>query len=274
MAFGALTHASAASVDSNAVTTGAIDTTGATLIVIMLGWQSGVASVLPTDNKANAWTPLTKPGTGAGHSFGRLFYCLNPVVGAGHTFSASSVGSAPGISVMSFSGLGIIIDQEAAAQGVDNAAQSTLAPGSLTPPQDNCLFVSGVTGYLSTGTVSSVDSGFTLDDSDTGVATGALTGIGHLIQGVAAAKNPLWTLSAAPNQMVAAQVTFKVLLPPSRTWEEWPNPRRRFVQRDRRFLQGRASLNLPFYYYVAPTFRIDPLRMVRVEAEYRIVRIT
>ena len=79
----------------NGVTSNAIDTTGANLIVLAVSYYGGLGNTLiageVSDSKGNTWTALTNRGSNNAGNV-RLFYCSNPTVGSGHTFTASDSG--------------------------------------------------------------------------------------------------------------------------------------------------------------------------------------
>src|SRR5688572_5662429 len=78
---------SAADSSDNATTT-AVDTTGATLLVLACTWFNGT-TVNPTvsDSKGNTWTGLTQQNNETATSI-RIWYVnsATPTVGSGHTF--------------------------------------------------------------------------------------------------------------------------------------------------------------------------------------------
>ncbi len=181
-------------------TTTAVDSTGSTLIVVAAHWLLGASSI--SDSKGNTWTPLTQRGQDS--YFTRLYYCINPIVGSGHTVSLTA--TVPAMTVTFWSKVSPVFDQES---GVNLALTgTTVKPGVLTPSQDNCLLVTSVT-YSELTANASVDSGFTKSDQ-IGVAGGNGFGaMGYFIQTAAASKDPLWTISAGTNDLASAMVVFK-----------------------------------------------------------------
>src|SRR6185503_6438149 len=101
MAIALVASVAAGSADSNAITTGAVDTSGANLIVISAA-TFGTADGVPTDSKGNTYSPLTSSTVSS--EYNRLWYCSSPVVGTNHTFTLSVPGGYPAIAVMAFSG--------------------------------------------------------------------------------------------------------------------------------------------------------------------------
>lgn len=178
------------------VTTGAYDTTGATLLVLVLSDFFPVTLSAITDNKSNGWTALTSSGVVAN---GRvtIFYSVPVSVGTGHTFTATRIGtntSFPSIAVMAFSGASATpADLES---GATAAAATSVQPGSITPSADNALVIAGVT-FDVTNTIA-VDSDFLgllqvdhLTNQHFGVA------MAYKIQTTAAAVNPTFSWASA-----------------------------------------------------------------------------
>lgn len=186
-----IAHAAATS-DGSAgsfATTGAIDTTGSNLIVINIGTYGGLSAGVPTDSKSNTWTGLT----GKGGSYGsRFFYCYNPTVGSGHTFTIS-IGLAPPfypcIFVAAFSdSLSSPFDQE---NGATGGSGTTLNTGSITPSQANEIIVTGF--CFNTSSAIAISLGLTISDQKPAVPFSTGGAMAYLFQGSAAAINPQWS---------------------------------------------------------------------------------
>jgi lysophospholipase L1-like esterase len=133
----------------NGATTASIDTTDATLIVVVCGFYgSGTPTISDSVGGNNNGTPtaLTKIGP-ADDTAVRIYYWLNPTnTGAGHTFTVSATGVAPCIAVAAFKG-------DAGTSSYDNAevggtasgvAASPFGNSTLTPGGDNRILISGV----------------------------------------------------------------------------------------------------------------------------------
>lgn len=168
-------------------TTSTVDSSGATLIVIGVSYYITAPTV--SDSKGNTWTALTAEVQTSASA--RLYYCENPTVGSGHTFTgADGDGVAVVIHVLGFSGNAATpFDAET---GDQTPTMTTLQAGSITPAGANELFVSLLT--INNVTLdATVDSGFTalatLDSGD-GVPSGILA---YKIKSDATAENPTWT---------------------------------------------------------------------------------
>lgn len=202
-------HVCAASADGADVTTGSLNTTGASLVVMFVASYAAVAMPTISDSKGNTWTARTRYGPGAALSSSNFFYAQNPTVGSGHTFTATGPGinDYPAICIIAFSGTATtsVYDVENGNNG--SIGQSTIQPGSVTPSQNGEVVLTGVTS-TDTGTVS-INSGFTIADQ-TPNAVGLNFGgaLAYKIQPTAAAVNPTWTLSGSFDVSSSA-ATFK-----------------------------------------------------------------
>lgn len=131
---------------SNTATTGGVDTTGADLIVLSIGYFSTGALGTISDSKGNTWTALTNHTNGANTSL-KLYYSQAPTVGAAHTFSAAGSGTYLTIAAMAFSGsTSTPFDVEHAGGG---AASTSGQPGSITPAGTGELLI--LTGAFGSG---------------------------------------------------------------------------------------------------------------------------
>ena len=98
----ALISSTSASNTADTVTTGSIETTAATLLVVWLAMDNG-GTVSLSDSKSNSWTALTSSVNGSTKSI--LYYCSNPTVGTGHTFTNAGNQNYSTIYVGAFSGV-------------------------------------------------------------------------------------------------------------------------------------------------------------------------
>lgn len=172
------------------VTTSAVDTTGATGIVIAVGdFTSPPANV--SDSKSNTYALLTRQDSGAPAV--RLFYNANPVVGAGHTFTASTTDSFPSIAVLALSGTNTSTFYDGIENGAATDSVESIQPGSVTPSQDNCILVTAI-GVYTSATGHSINGSYTIEEA---VAFQAGEHIGvqlaYWIQTTATATNPTWS---------------------------------------------------------------------------------
>ncbi len=178
----------------NVATTGAVDTTGANLIILATSNDTGAAAV--SDSKSNTWTPVANEVGVAPRV--RLFYCFNPTTDAAHTFSNDPAGSGgfPAIAMAAFSGaVTSPLDQHSEASGAQ--------PGSITPSEDNELVITA--GIHSATASQSVSSPFDAHQTANLIgSTGYALALAYEIQTTATARNPTWSGSASGQFTVIA----------------------------------------------------------------------
>lgn len=183
----------------------ALNTTGASLIVIAaVSFEIGGA-VAFSDSKGNTYTGLTSQTDGSGVTRCRLAYCVNPTVGSSHTFTISTVGTCyPSIFVKVFNAGGAF-DQQNGSSGVSRITQT---PGSVTPGFNNEVVITAVS-LDNNSSALAVNSSFVNTLVSPGTASFAFSGgMAHKIQTTAAAVNPTWSWTTS--QAVAATIaTFK-----------------------------------------------------------------
>jgi hypothetical protein len=190
------------------VTTSSIDTSTATLIVVHIADYVGATASTLSDSKSNTWTALTAI-TSSTMCRSHLFYCSSPSVGSGHTFTATKSGSNsyPSIQVSAWTGTPTYDQETGHAQ---TSVPSENQVGSLTPPVDNSLFVTGLCYEIS-----EIDANVTIDASFTKLLNNNFTSgqamggaFGYFEQTTAAAKNPKWDY-ASSIITAATMATFK-----------------------------------------------------------------
>jgi hypothetical protein len=113
--------------NSGGTTTGAIDTTGATRLVISVCSHLGTAAPTVFDSKSNTLVPRTVQN-GAAERI-QLFDCFNPTVGSGHTFSATGTNTFASVGVQAFAGGGAFsVENGNVGNGVSMFAGSVVVP--------------------------------------------------------------------------------------------------------------------------------------------------
>lgn len=175
---------------ANTVVTDGITTTGATFIVIGISFNNGTPPTI-TDSRSNTWTALTQSGV-TSNTAARLYYCVNPTVGASHTFTASGTGIYTSIFVMAFDTL---TDSNAfdAQNGGTSTGSSTVATGSITTAENGELIIS-IFAHNSTSSSNTISDSFTVVETEP-FASGLNYGgsFAYLRQSSAGAINPTWT---------------------------------------------------------------------------------
>lgn len=197
---------------TTAVTTDALDATGATILVACVAWYNpGSITTTVTDSLGNTWTPLTQISASSGRL--QLWYCLNPTVGASQTVTAtwSTSGAYGVLSLVAYGGA------TAYHQGQVNASSlagiTSLAAGSVTPDKPGSLIVSSVAllGSSPQGATATNDAGLTSFGANFvgGTNIGATTAHGLVSSSTTVTHS--WTNSSVPT--IAQAVVF----PPSGT---------------------------------------------------------
>ena len=179
--------------EATGCTTAALDTTGANLLLMAVGWYASNPN--RSDSKGNTWLPLAT--TNSTNCNGKLYYATAPVVGSGHTFSLNTAGANEYASVC------ILAVSGSHASPVDNetiwAGTGTTATNGtgITPNQANSLVVASIAIFTGTSpTATAIDGGFSIVQQQN--ANGAQNigcALAYRIQTSAALANPNWTLS-------------------------------------------------------------------------------
>lgn len=186
------TFSEKASGASGPITTTAVDTTGADFIVVTVGWYILSSDYAFSDSKGNTWTPLTQyDNTG----ITRIYYCVNPTVGSGHTFSVAGSFVFAFLCATGWTGTNATpADQDVG--GTDST------PGPITPSVDNSLIISAAT--FSDGG-SYLASGMTVEEFQNyagGVNFGGAQA--YHIQGSAASFGPTWSGGTVSSSAIAS----------------------------------------------------------------------
>jgi hypothetical protein len=177
------------STNTKLATSAAVDTTGATLLVVVAVWGTSNAPTI-SDNRGNTWTPRTK-STDTNTVSVQVFDCVNPTsVGPGHTFTADGGTHViyPWVGVYAFSGTDSGAYENAAGH---NGTGTFNQPGSLTPAENGAILITG--NECCTGTAVSCSSGFTSQFQPYSPGYYYCSGAGYQIQGTSSAINPTWS---------------------------------------------------------------------------------
>ena len=207
MAIALVSNTGKGSTGGGSVTTDAIDTTGATLLVIVLGYFDSTPTI--SDSKGNTWTALTN-SDGPLSSNCQIFYVANPTVGSGHTFTNGTASSFSSILVSSWSGVATTTPFDQQNQNTGTAV-TTVTTGSITPGENNELVIAGLClrDIGVTGDTVTIDGGFTISNQVPGVGSNNLEGaMAYLVQTTAAAANPAWSWTNS-DSAAAAIASFK-----------------------------------------------------------------
>jgi len=186
------------------VTTAAVNTTGANLIILAASYYvlaGGGPSV--SDSAGNVWTALTAYGTGDRTM--KLYYSINPVTSASHTFTFTSTNATyPSLAMMAFSGAA---GGYGLAENGAGAVATSIATGSVTPSINNCLLVTGLS-FTDSTVNATINSAFTVAQSLPS-ANKASVAAAYKVQTTAGAENPTWTQGGAASAMATSIAVFK-----------------------------------------------------------------
>jgi len=183
----------AQSVDGgNTAVTSAINTTGATLLVVGVSMLPATTTTV-TDSKSNTWVLTNNASNGVKTA---QFYATSVSVGTGHTFTATNTTPGfPAIFVAAFATTNTSAPLDQHTANSPNGT-TTVQPGSITPGSNNELVVTSVCFNGTSGNTLSIDSGFTITNQAQGIGGQSYGGgLAYIVQGGALAVNPTWTLS-------------------------------------------------------------------------------
>jgi hypothetical protein len=189
MAFSLIAHTGALSSDGSNVTTPAIDTTGATFIVVAIVLDTGGTATF-SDSKSNTYdtSTLTLHNNVSGPKI-QLGFVVNPTVGAGHTFTLAAAFAAPSLTVTAWSGnAGSPVDVE----NGSTANATTIQTGSVIGSLTNSLVIAAAAHNGSASV--SVDSGLTISDDEIGSGTAYGNTMAYSIQTTPVSVNPTFTI--------------------------------------------------------------------------------
>jgi hypothetical protein len=175
------------------ITTSALTTTGADLIVITVAYYTGGTVTSVTDSLGNVWTLIfdqsSQPGSNAAAI--RQYYCINPNVGASQTFTLTASGEFGVIAVEAWNSNG----PGTWYYDLTSVANANSA-GGITPSGSNAIEIASIAPF-STDSASSIGSGFTISDNVSYSGGANMAGaMAYLIETTPTNKNPAWTVSA------------------------------------------------------------------------------
>lgn len=195
-------HTAKSSSNGDDVTTNDLDTTGSKLLKVVIA--SEISSPTLTDSYGNTWTGQTAR-TLSGSFYEKGFFCANPLVGPGHTFTATATGHQPAIAVIGVPG--VTISSPLDAQNGSGAHDSSLTPGSITPSASTNISIIGIVLATSLSGPPSIP-GYVVTDFQNNIG-GLAYGVALAYKiGVSSPENPTIIF---PNSAYAAAeiVTFK-----------------------------------------------------------------
>lgn len=198
-------HASATG--ANNITTPAINTTGADLIVVVESYYNPKTGAVLSDAAGNAFTLATSQNNANAIGAGAIYFVQAPVTNASDTFTLTRTAGSVYASIDVFAVSGSAANPLDQVNGaVLTTSGTSLQTGSITPSQNGELVIAA----LAMGDNSSaytVNGGFTISDSvNWAYGSGEGSALGYLEQGTAAAVNPTfsWTGYSIGVAMIAS----------------------------------------------------------------------
>lgn len=187
----------------NGFTSSAIDTTGMSIILFAVAWESSTITV--SDSKSCTWTMVHEELDGYyGLRFLRIYAAYAPNVGTGHTFTVSGTAIYASAIIRGYSGSHA--SPFGAAVSNHGFGEATIKPGSLNPTESDMLLVTvlGGEGIVNAPTI---DAGFTVRANIIKPGYGATEiAFADQIQTSIVARDPTWTGDYCVN---AIHITFK-----------------------------------------------------------------
>jgi hypothetical protein len=208
LAIAFISSESAGSGNTNSVTTAALDTTSANLIVVAVSWHGSVSEGTLSDSQSNTGWDASTLATATSAMKAKLYFKAAPTTNASHTFTYTTSGGYPSIYVATFSG--VHATPYTSQESSNTASANSGSPGAITPSENNCLLVSAY-GYLEdVATLSIPTSGWTIAEQLQYVGGTYFGGaIAYNIQATAGSTNPVWTLSSLSSDMAMTMAVFK-----------------------------------------------------------------
>lgn len=200
-----LASAAAGSSNGSSVTTGAIDTTGATVFIIAIGQATGAPGT-PTDSEGNTWTELRRQAVSSNQLV--LWISMSPVTDASHTFSVTA--GFPSIAIAAFDGT-FLTDVDDFGNSAE-AGVSVLSSGTIYTPAAQPGVILAAIGWNSSATMA-IDSGFTIAaQANWGAGTNYGVGLAYKIGSFSDPEEPEWSWAGTS---VSAAAAMDVVLEPA-----------------------------------------------------------
>jgi len=183
-------------ITSTSVTTAAISTTGATLIVITCNTIQPITGV-SNSGTADTWNLLTSYGTT--NYYSRTAYAYAPTTSSSQTFTCSWSSSSVGyISVSAWSGTLATSAVLQTSTGATETSSISVSPGSITPIGQGELFVSSAISYDASATCTGIPTPTSFTSVFAVCGTHFLNAAaGYYINGGSGTVNPTWTFTGS-----------------------------------------------------------------------------
>lgn len=169
-----------------------INTTGTTVIFVLVAWYSAGVEPVPTDSKSNTYTSMTTQSV-VGSVASRLYRCIAPTVGSGHNFTANAASSFASIAAIAVGANAFTFDLQ---NGNNSASAGSIQPGTITPSGANSVVVCGVGHDANSSATQAIDSGYTAPAALLVAYAGGNhfgCGLAYKFLTTSAGQNPTWS---------------------------------------------------------------------------------
>lgn len=187
--------------NSSSLSTPAIDTRGATLLVIAECTFASGTPKTPTDSQSNTWQSLAAYGMPSVGGEGAIFYSVAPQTSASHVF-VDPASDYNAMAVLAFSGTLTGSNVLDSSNGNYEKSGANVMPGNIVPTQVGELVVSFACSGDTHASTAAINGGFTLVQFLSGNANGSNSedlGAAYLVTPSLATVNPTWTLAGDTN---------------------------------------------------------------------------
>ncbi len=189
---------------STYTTSGALNTTGATVLVAFVGSDSSQSNA-PSDSQSNTWTLATT--TKVSTAYLSIYYVCNPTVASNQTFTSKVLSGGAILLVSAFSGTATSSCLDTYNGNGTTTNTDTITTGSVTPAASGELLVTDalkINGGIDTF---SINDGFSLLDQPT--AFTPISADAYLVASNTNPIDPTWTNAQSVTDLVANIIAFK-----------------------------------------------------------------
>jgi hypothetical protein len=183
--------ASTTASDSIGYTSGNINTTGASLLIVVVAGDGNLSTF--TDSAGNTWSQLTAVNNGG--SYCQIYYCASPTTSATHSITIQSFnyGSA---SFSAWSGTKTSSPFDTQNSNPFTSPSATATPGSITPSQTGELLIAAeaIRGQVTTGATVGSSYNIIANVTDGGNADLSLA---YILSPSTSALNPTFTFAGS-----------------------------------------------------------------------------
>lgn len=187
-------------------TSGTIDITGASLVIIGVADYSGNAASVLSDSSGNTGWTQTTVSTNSGQNRTSFYYKSAPTTSASYSVTLTGIGIFGSCCVAAYSGTNATPFDTDNGASFSGAGASGVQTGSVTPSVNNSLIIS-IYGGTAASSSAAVNSGLTImDQVPYAIGQNYGTAMADLVQGAASPINPTWTWTGTEDVAVRIAV--------------------------------------------------------------------